>query len=325
MYKKLVAIAFVFIACIDFDIDAPYDDINGVILEHIRSYDFPGKKIVIDNEKGYIVRRDDTDIVCYDLTDVYNIDTFSVYRSVYTKPDFTIANGYAYIVSQNFGLEIVNFNQTTPQLTGFLPISGDVYSIILSDDRAFVAAETKLYSIDVSDVTNPVHITEYTFNDSIINAQIVSDTLYILLDGGILQIIDIAAPTDPQLIAQHNLSDSLDQAYDFVKYNTYLYVTKGYGIDAYALQENGNVEYLNTLSFSHGITFLQTFENFGICLYDGYSFNRLYILNLTYPSRPCIGEYLDLEGRPSCAVINNQYIYLLLSPSLNIYEIEEIE
>lgn len=326
MYKKLIFIAFIFISCIDFDIDAPYDDINDVYLEEIISYYFPGKKIAVENERGYILGRgaNSRDIVCYDFADVNSIDTVSVYQSFYTKPDFAVADGYAYIVSQNFGLEIVDFNQTTPQRAGFLYISGRISSIILTGADAFIAGDTKLYTIDVSDVGNPVQITEYAFNDSIINVDVVSDTLYILIHGGILQIIDIAAPTSPQLIAQHNLSDSLDQAYYFVKHNEYLYVARGYGIDTYEIQENGNLEYLNTLSFSHGITFLEIFGHFGICLYDGYVLDRLYLLNLSYPSRPCIGEYFDTVYSPSYAVINNQYIYLL-AYLLDIIEIKEIE
>ncbi|KPK71374.1 hypothetical protein AMJ87_07370, partial [candidate division WOR_3 bacterium SM23_60] len=176
MYKKLIVIAFVFIACIDFDIDAPYDDINGIYLENVRSYDFLGYKIVVENERGYILDFNETDIVCYDFADVSSIDTVSVYHSNIIKRDFAIADGYAYIVIQGSGLEIVDFNQTSPQLASFLPIPAAIHSVILSDSRAFVTGNTNLYSIDVSDVGNPVQITEYTFNTSIIKADVVLDT-----------------------------------------------------------------------------------------------------------------------------------------------------
>lgn len=321
MYKKLLVIAFVFIACIDFDIDAPYDDINGIYLEHIKDYWAPGKKIIVENEKGYILNVDC--VACYDFTDLDRIDTINVYQSFPTKVDFDIADGYAYILNPYY-LEIVDFNQTTPQLAGYLPIPGILHSIILSDNYAFVTGNTRIFAIDVSDVENPIQITEYEFNDSIINAEIVPDTLYILLQSGILQIIDIAVPTSPQLIAEHDISDSLVQAYYFVKYSQYLYVTRGYGINTYEIQEDGDLEYLNTLSFSHSITFLETFGSYGICLYDGVGWNRLYLLNLTYPSRPCIGEYLDVIGNPRYAVIDNEYIFLL-AYGLDIIEIKEIE
>lgn len=321
MYKKLLTIAFVFTACIDFDIDAPYDDINGIYLEYVRSYDFSGWKIAAENEKGYIL--DDTYIVCYDLTDAYRIDTLSVYQSVYPKSDFAIADGYAYIASPYY-LEIVDFNQTTPHLAGSLSISGILYSIILSDANAFITGSTKIYNIDITNTASPEYVAEYTFDDSVIKAEVDTDTLYVLLVGGDLQIIDIATPTSPQLIAQHNLSDSLSNADHFVKHNGYLYATRGFDIDAYEIQINGALEYQNTLSFSHGIQFLRTYGDFGLALYDGFLFNRLYLLNLTYPSRPCIGEFYELLENPDYATAYGQYIYIL-SPSLDILEMKVIE
>lgn len=326
MYKKLILIAFIFIACIDFDIDAPYDDINGIYLEHARSYDFGGRRIAVENERGYIRGSGNNAdcIVLYDFADVYRIDTINVYQSDHPKSDFTIADGYAYVVSDFFGLEIVDFNQTSPQLVGFLPISGVTNSIILSNDHAFVSGNTRLVDIDVSDIANPIHIAEYVFNDSIINADVVSDTLYILMQGGILQIIDIATPTSPQLIAEHNLSDSLSDADYFVKYNRYLYVTRGFDIDAYEIMDNGDLESRSTLSFSHGIHFLRMYGDFGLALYDGFLFNRLYLLNLTYPSRPCIGEFYELLENPDYATLDGQYIYIL-SPLLAVFEIKEID
>ena len=322
MYKKLVAIAFVFIACIDFDIDAPYDDINGIYLEEFGSYDFFGYKVVVENQKGYILDMGETDIVCYDFADVNSIETVSVYHSNFVKRDFAIADGYAYIVIQGSALEIVDFNQTTPQLAGFLPISADLHSIILSNNHAFVAGNTKLFTIDVSDVANPVHIAEYAFNALIIKTDVVSDTLYILLDGGILQIINIAAPTNPQLIAQHNLSDSLDDADYFVKHNDYLYVSKGYEIETYEIQEDGALEYQNTLSFLRKVDFLTIYDEYGLCFHR--TFGLLYLLNLSYPSRPCIGESSEPGGQLLYGVIENQYIYFL-HPNLSILEIKEIE
>jgi hypothetical protein len=328
MYRKLIFIAFIFISCIDFDIDAPYDDINGIYLENVKSYGVVGKKLVVENERGYVRGRGSTDhhITCYDFSDVYDIDTLSIYQSVYTKPDFAVSDGYAYIVSKNFGLEIVDFNRTTPELVGFLPISANMYSITLSNATAYIAGTTTLYTIDINDVENPVPITEYVFNDSIISLEIVSDTLYILQRDGNLQIIDIAIPTSPQLITEHSLSDTFNLPYYFVKQGEYLYVAKGYDIETYEIQGNSDVKYLNTLSFSHSIDFLQTFDHFGIVLYNGFLFDRLYLLNLTHPSRPCIGEYVELEDlHPVHAVMDDQYIFLLLSLTLRIIEIRDIQ
>jgi hypothetical protein len=321
MYRKLIVIAFVFIACIDFDIDAPYDDINGIYLENIISYDFTGWKIAVENQKGYILDLGETDIVCYNFADVSSIDTISLYQSVYLKPDFVIANGYGYIVSQNFGLEIVDFHQTTPQHVGSLPISADLHSIILSDNHAFITGNTKLFAIDVSDVGNPTHITEYAFNSLIMKADVASDTLYILLHGGVLQIIDIATPTSPQLIAEHNLSDTVSEAEYFVKNHEHLYVSKGYDIETYEIHEDGALEYQNTLSFSHKVDFLNIYGEYGLCFHR--VLGVLYLLNLSYPSRPCISEYKEPGGTMLNGVIENPYIYFL-HPNLSILEIKEI-
>jgi len=322
MYKKLIVIAFVFVACIDFDIDAPYDDINGIYLEDIRSYDFRGYKIVVEHEKGYILDVNETDIVCYDFADVSSIETVSVYHSNIIKRDFAIADGYAYIVIQGSGLEIVDFNQTSPQLASSLPIPGAIHSIILSDSRAFIAGNTNLYSIDVSDVGNPIQITEYAFDTLIIKADVVSDTLYVLLSGGILQIIDVTSPISPQLIAEHNLSDTTDNVSYFVKHHEYLYVTKGYDIETYEIQEDGALEYQSSLPFLRTINFLSIHDKYGLCFHR--TFGLLYLLNLSYPSRPCIGESSEPGGIMLYGVIDNQYIYFL-HPNLSILEIKEIE
>ncbi len=318
MHRRLILIAFIFIACIDFDIDAPYDDINGIYLEHITEYRYPGSKIAVENEKGYVLHT--PAIVCYDLADVYHIDSVSVYQSVYQKPDFAVVDGYAYVVSDGFGLEIVDFNQTNPQLAGFLPISGSIYSIALSDASAFITSDWNLYVIDVSSIASPAQIAEYTFDHYLLNAQVDSDTLYVLFVGGDLQIIDITEPTNPQLIIEYNLSDTLNSAYYFVKQDDYLYVNIGSDIETYEIQADGHLEYQNTLSFSHSVMFLKTYEGFGLCLRG----DAVYLLNLEYPSRPCIGEALELPYYTAHGVINGQYIYLV-GNRLLVVEIKDIE
>ena len=150
--------------------------------------------------------------------------------------------------------------------------------------------------------------------------EVESDYLYILFSEGTFQIIDISNPANPNLVSKHNLSDSLGNADYFTTHYDYLYVTKGFGIDTYEIQGDGDLAYQNTLSFSHPITFLETYERFGLCLWV----EAVYLLNLEYPSRPCIGEVLELPAYTIHGVINDQYIYLS-GHRLLVAEIKDIE
>ena len=109
-----------FASCVDFEFEAPYEDLNGIYLEHILGRDdIYGRKLLCEEHKTYICSYDH--LTSYSFAQVDSIHELSTYTSTHYIGDFDIADGFAYIISRS-GLEIVDFRGTEPYLTSSLEI-----------------------------------------------------------------------------------------------------------------------------------------------------------------------------------------------------------
>ncbi len=328
MNKLLVLIPLIFVSCIEFEFESPYEDLNGIYLDWIRSYDYQGRKLTAENQKLYLMWSLFNTITNYDISNVYSISVVSSYTSQYELADFEIQSDYAYIVSWDYGLEIVNFQGTEPHLLSSLEITNGADKVRFYENHAYVASSDNFYVIDVSDKTNPKKVGEYSFgSDSyVIYMEVESNFAHILIGpDSDFYVLDIADPTDPNAISQVSLQNTLGPVTMFSSRGSYLYFLRDRIIETHEVSEVGNLEYISKTHFSALLSFIITYEgnNYGLAFLEDYL--AVYLLNLENPARPCISEaFYDFDYVPDYGIIEDPYIFLL-TPYLTILEIKEIE
>ncbi len=327
MNKWFAICLLLFTSCVEFEFEAPYEDLNGIYLEHILSRDdIYGMKLLSDNHTSYICW--DDHLTSYSFAQVDSIYELSTYTSVDYIRDFDIADGFAYIVSC-FGLEIVDFQETEPHLSGSLELPGVSYfgtNIRTDNDKAYVTQDDNFYIVDMSDKAHPRKIGEFDFGNlfyPIIWFEVDPHFAYILLYNSAFCILDISDPTNINIVSQVSVMDTVSgSASMFALKDDYLYFLKNSYIETYQLLENHELEYLSSTGFaSYSMLFIHVGEKYGIACSGG---SWVYLLNLEYPSKPCIAEIYDLDRPQEYGLFKDNYIYLLV-PWLEILEIREIQ
>ncbi len=319
MNKCLIFIVLIFISCIELEFEAPYEDLNGIYLEWIKSYNYRGRKLLCEGQKGYMLNLQEDGLICYSFANVDSIFELNSYMPSYWIADFEIHNDYAYITMPDFGLEIVNFQETAPYLSGNLWITGATF-IGLHNNYTYVAGNNNLTIVDVHDKNNPEKVTEYMFDDFIRWLEVDSLFAYILLSSNDFYVLDVSDPTNPDLISQISLLDTLVPATAFTVNKNFVHVLKDYRIEIYQMTETNDIEYISELTFPNTIRFIYADGDYGLACSGDLS---VYLLNLEYPSRPCVSEIFDLGHYQNYGIIRDNYIYIL-TPYLKILEIKEI-
>lgn len=324
MSKWLSVILLLFISCFEFE--SPYEDLNGIYLQLIKSYNYSGEKLLIEGQKGYLLRRHSflSSLRMFDLAKpdlIYEISNYVSYQEI---ANFEVCDGYAYCVLPSYGIEIVNFNDSIPYLYSTLEITGSPNIIRLLNHYAFVAGDSNFYVIDIQNRTDPDKVFDYNFNRYIKCFEIDSNYAYVLLSNSDICILDIRNPASPELISEIVNGNILPMIELFTLKNNYLYVLRVYHedhLETYEISEEYNIERLSKLYFPGELSFIYAGDKYGLALHM-YS-EAVYLLNLDYPSQPCISEIIYLETTPDYGIINDNLIYVL-TPYMNVIEIKEI-
>ncbi len=327
MNKWLIITIFITISCIDFEFEAPYEDLNGIYIEWITERrDISGKKLLFEGQEGYIDYGDTLSRYKFE-----NID--SIYAcGTYVSPhgiirDFEISNDFAYVVS-DFGLEIINLQETEPYQYGSLGIPNGADFVKLHNGYVYMAETyyNNLYIIDITDKMNPEKVGEYNIENPypIQGIELDSSFAYVLLSNCDLYLLDISDPMNLNLVSHISLQDTLG-VYDAVMVtikDDYIYLLKEIFLETYALSDNSDLEFISRIGLaSYMMNFIHAGEKYGLACSGG---SWVYLLNLEYPSRPCITEVFDLGRHQYYGIIKDDYIYLL-TPYLVILEIKEVQ
>lgn len=322
MNKWSIIYLLLFTSCVDFEFEAPYEDLNGIYLEHVLDRDdIYGRKLLCEEHRTYI--SSGGLLTSYSFAQVDSIYELSTYASDYIY-DFDIADGIAYITSIS-GLEIVDFPETEPHLIGFYDMYGGHKRVRVNDDNAYVTLD-KFYIIDVSDKVHPGIIGEFDFGyayTDIIWFEVGSSLAYILFNNNNFCILDVSDPTNINMVSQVSVMDRFTgSANMFAKKGDYLYFLKTLSIETYQLSENYELEYLSSTGLAgFPMQFIYVGEKYGLVC-PGISW--VYLLTLEYPSRPLVTEMYELDNYQDFGIIRDNYIYLL-DPYLEILEIKEIQ
>jgi len=320
MNKWLIIILLMTSSCIDFEFEAPYEDLNGIYIAHVMRYsDVSGYKLLFEGSKGYILK--ESGLSCYSFVSVDSI--FEICSYDHGGHDFAISDSHAYITDPNLNLLLViNFQGSQPYLVSSLHIDGGAGFIRLHSHFAYITGVNTLSIIDINDKQAPVKVEEYVFADHVRWLEVDSNHAYILLGNSDFWILDISDPTDINVVSQVSVIDTLGgSANMFALRGDYLYFLKNRYIETYQQSENGDLEYLSRFGFASYMEFMHIGDNYGLAC-DGISW--VYLLNLEYPSRPCITEIYELAWFQHYGIIRDNYIYLLV-PYLEILEIKEVQ
>jgi hypothetical protein len=317
MNKSFIVISFIFLACLKFEFESPYEDLNGIYLELVKSYDYSGEKLLIEGQNGYILYQPLTALMKYNFSNIDSIYMICYYINSSEVRDFEISNDYAYEALPSYGLRIIDFETSDPSLCGELEIIGGAEIIRLYNNYAYMAGNSNFYVIDVSDKMNPKKIGEFNFNYEITCFEVDSNYAYLILAGTAFRILDIKSPDELNLLYQNDT----DWHYGFALNDNYLYFLPyvGPAIETYEVTDSCFINLVSSITIPNYADFICTDTQYGLVL-DG---EYVYLLNLEYPSLPCVGEVITMYGNPNYGTIKENYIYIL-KPNLNIIEIKEI-
>lgn len=324
MNKWPIIIMLTTISCIDFEFEAPYEDLNGIYIELIAARpDIRGETLLFEGQEGYINYGDTLNR--YRFGNVDSIYAYGTYVSPHSINGFDIANDFAYVAS-DFGLEIINFQENEPHLYGSLQIPNGADFAQLRNGYIYMAESNynNVYVIDITDKMNPEKVSEYIINNPspIQGIEIDSSFAYVLLWNSDLYVLDISDPMNLNLISHMSLQDTLGDAVMLAVKDNCMYLLKHAFLETYERSDSSDLEFMSRIGFaSPSMNFIHVGEEYGLACSGG---SWVYLLNLEYPSRPCIAEIYELGLPQDYGIIRDNYIYLLI-PYLAILEIKEVQ
>jgi hypothetical protein len=305
-------------SCFDFEFESEYEDINGIYLEFVTDYPYGGQKLLFRGDTGYIIHYDS--LLVYDFARIDSIYLSDFYFFGYEITDILIEDDYAYLLLP-VGLRVVDMSNTQPQIIGTLDLQSP-YIVDKSGNYLYIGTSDNFITIDVTEKTNPVLLSTYELDNGINYLEVDSNFAYIL-SGHEIQILNIEDPNAPTLT--HSLSFPINYLRTFSKKGGYIYVSAIYpdslssALITYDLSVNHTLHPVSQITCPFLIRYIDSRSQYTLAL----SLSALYLLNLEYPSAPCIGEMIAPGG--SYGIIHNNYIYTLDYWSLNIFEIKQAE
>jgi hypothetical protein len=307
------------ISCLDFQFESEYEDVNGIYLEHVRSYEYVGTKILLDGSTGYVASAES--LLIFDFTEIDSAVYLGYYNADNNINDFQIYEECAVLVTDR-GMEIVDITDSLPSLLSAVSFFSLGSDIEISNDHAFVVSQTWLYVVNISDRQNPILTNSFQFDDYIRQVEVDANFAYVL-SGTDFSILDIQNPCAPVLACSTSLVPSgILNPLAFAKKDDFFYFS-GYSpfsakLFACELTASNDMKLLNYIACPG---FIRQF-----CMSNGYtlavSLYEAYLINLQYPSSPCISEVVDAGGR--YGIIQGNLIYIL-TPYLVIFEIKQVD
>jgi hypothetical protein len=321
-FKYVALIFLASISCLDFQFESEYEDINGINLEFVTYYTYGGEKLLFRGDTGYIIQQDS--LKAYDFANVDSIYLLDTYIPQYGHriADFVLENSYAFIVTST-GLRIIDMSGTQPQLAGTLSLQ---YPEIIekSGHYLYIAALNNLIIADIAEIENPFQVGGYSLDKWITDLEVDSNFAYILAEDEI-QILNVETPDDPNLTYSLLFADTLPDPQTFSKRGNYLYVSARYNVPdtnllvTYDLSIDHALSRVSQMKCPHLIRYITSSAQNLLAL----SNSAIFLLNLAYPSRPCVAEVTSPGG--TYGIMHNNYIYALDYGFLNIFEIKQIE
>jgi|GEM_PF-1538920 len=315
-----------FVSCLDLQFESDYEDINGIELEFFTYYQYGGQKLLFRGDTGYVSRYDS--LLVYDFTRLDSIRLLDVYipgtGNSYDILDFLIEGDHAYLVLP-IGLQIVYLGGDHPQVIGTLdfPYPDYVAEAVKSEDYLYVAIGDSLAIIDVYDKMNPQIAGTYAFNTSLYELEVDSNFAYVMA-GNTIQIVDIENPGAPGPVYSLPFTDTLPYPLTFSKKANFLYFSARYNaadsnvLITFELSENRSLRRVSQIACPSPLRFIDCNGKYPIAL----SSPHLFLLNLEYPSRPCIGEAPAPGG--AYAIARNDHIYVLTMWSIAVYRVVQV-
>ena len=318
--KYVAIILLTSISCLDFRFESEYEDINGIYLEFLKHYQHGGQKLLFRGDTGYISRYDS--LLIYDFARVDSIYLMDIYMPGYQIADFLLEGDYAFLILP-VGLRIVDIRNSQPHIVGTLALQ---YPEIIEKfgDYVYIAAANNLIITDVTEKANPILITSYAFDNSINHLEVDSNFAYIL-SGSDIKILSIEEPNAPSLTYSLSFTDTLPQLQTFSKKGSHLYVSAKYSdsvssvLIAYDLSANHTLRRVSQMTSPFRIRYIDSGGPYMLAL----SLSFLSLINLEYPSSPCVGEMTTPGGM--YGIIHGEHIYTLDYRFLAIFEIRQAE
>lgn len=307
------------ISCLDFKFESEYEDINGITVEHVHSYyDLQGVKLRFNGDLGFIIHAES--LLIYDFSEVAE----AVYQGHYIAGsfiyDFQIYEDCAVLVTET-ALEIVSVNDSLPVQLSAVPLFLFDPNIRIQDDNAYVISGTQLYVADISDKQNPTLMTSIAFDHNIKQIEVDSHFAYVLT-GNDFCVLNIQNPSSIILLASTSLH-TLDifNPERFFKKETFVYIagfTTSDWLYTCELDVNNNIRLSNSILVPDRIRMFDASDEYTLAV----SWWDTYLLNLQYPSSPCISEEIGFGGIHG--TIQQNYVFVL-TPYLRIFEIRQVE
>jgi hypothetical protein len=308
--RTALLLAIIMVSC-DLTFEAPYEDLNGIYLQLIASYDCQGYRLLFDGPLLYI--RYGSSIAKYELSNKDSLKLISSYPCGIYLLDFCVHDGYAYCAKHD-EIRIIDFNVTQPELLSVIDID-HVDIIKYSNAYCFAAHDRVLYVIDVANKENPAIHTSLEFNSSIVHLEVEENRVFIITSHDDLYVCAMDSSGELNQIQHMDVN-----ATSFAVQDSVMYSGGQWDIYVYTLRQSGNIEYVSQLR-------LGDFAVNRLCIDGAYGCTSheddLYLLDSRYPERLCISEILTLPQSIQYCIINENRIYVL-SPYLHVIEIKEI-
>jgi hypothetical protein len=321
--KNIILIAAVFISCLDFQFESEYEDINGIYVENVQSYDYGGIKMIFNGDIAYIARAES--LLIYDFTVIDSAVYLNSYCAANIIIDFQLYDGCAVLLTIS-DIEIVDLRDSIPnQLSIFLSPFSFGSSIRMHNDKAFVTSGNELHVVDISDKQHPILINSYDFAENIMQLEIDSNFAYIMSYIN-FYILDIQNPSTIDLVSAVPLGSlGIANTRTFGKYGDFVYFSSSIPtariLSTCKLTANHVLQPLGFIICPASINQLYISSQYSLAV-SGY---ETYLLNVQYPFTPCISEVVDAGGL--YGIIEENYIFLL-PPDLHhlyVFEIKKVE
>ncbi len=317
-YATVVADDIAYIAYGDADLQM-IDVSNPNSLQVAGSFDPPGtvNDVMVVGSYAYVA--DDKDgLRIVDISqpsrtmEVGSIDTPGEALGVF------VLENYAYVAdSYTGGLRIIDISDpTNPQERGWLDTPDWAHAVVVVDSLAYVAdGQTGLLIVDVSDVSNPVVVSE-SFASGI---DIAVSGQYAFVSGwGGFWIFDISNPNDPQEVSQTQM---FEQAPGIAVSGNYVYVTNDYvGLVIYDISDLAHPneigsEIVESESPTGGISIVENHV-----FWTGWYYG-LRITEISNPETPQSVGYYQTTGRGLNTAISPDGMVLVAdATNLGIYD-----
>jgi hypothetical protein len=319
LFKFTTIIAVLATSCLDFQFESGYEDINGIYVEHVYSYNYLGTKLLFNGSIGYMVNADS--LLVYDFTDMDSVILLGYCGADFSINDFQIYDDYAILVT-DLTMEIVDLRDSLPNHLSVLSAFAFASSIRVHEENAYIACSDELYVVDISDKQNPALISSLEFGEQIIQVEIDSNLAYVLV-GTDFTILDIQNPNALTIIASTSLPPlGIFNPEAFCKKNAIVYfagfTSYNASLSACTLTTDSDLHVLDQIVVPDRIHQFHVSDAYtlAVCWFDAY------LLNLQHSSSPCISELIGGGGIHGIIKENRVYI---LTPFLEVFEIKQVE